>query len=144
MFTIENKKKSEKPKVVFFTEPREIDVNINILKELLPLMAKNNIRLYMKLHPFDKKSNYDRFDISYIDSLEEALISNICFARKSTTLLEALYNGSKVAAILTNPKDKAIFNTFPSLQSKEITKAFTVNELYNWISNNIHSIKTVD
>jgi hypothetical protein len=75
---------------------------------------------------FDKK-------IKFIDEFKEAICSNICFSRKSTILLEAIYNNSQAAAILTNNKDRIIFNTFPSLKDDKINVFYDKDELFNWL-----------
>lgn len=129
--------KKEK-KIVFFTEPREPYVNLKIIRELLPQLKKANIDLYIKHHPGDRIDDYVEFigKVKVIKSLDEALSNNICFARKSTTLIEALYNNSQVAAILINEKDKSIFSTFPSLQDDKISVFFDINNLCYWIESN--------
>ena len=137
MFKVKSFNKTCDRKIIFFTEPREISVNVNILNELIPLLDKVGLRLSLKLHPKDKLKNYSSFDVDLIDSIEEALINNICFARKSTTLIECIYNNSKAAAILTNSKDICLFHAFPSLQNKEIHVATNVSELFIWIKINI-------
>lgn len=138
MFMVNPIKQSHEKKVVFFTEPREVYVNIGIIIELLPLLKKVGVRLSLKLHPKDSEKNYLSFDIDYLDSIEEALSDNICFARKSTTLIECLYNNSKAAAILTNSKDSSLFYTFPSLQTEEIFISNNINELSQWILKNLN------
>lgn len=140
MFKVKSFNKTSDRKIVFFTESREINVNINVIKELIPLLNKIGLRLCLKLHPKDNLKNYSFFDVDLIDSIEEALINNICFARKSTTLIECMYNNSKAAAILTNSKDISLFHTFPSLQNKEIHVTTNVNELFKWIKINIDRI----
>jgi predicted nucleic acid-binding protein len=122
--------------IVFFTEPREVYVNIKIIDELLPLMEKQAMRLSIKLHPKDKKVDYEKYgtQINIIEDFNEAISNNICFSRKSTTLLEAVYNGSKAAAILINSKDKAVFNTFPSLQDEKINVFYSTMDLFNWLN----------
>lgn len=125
--------------VIFFTEPRDINVNIDIIKELLSSLEKKKIKLYLKLHPVDKKENYKEFNVNYISDYELSLTGNICISRKSTILLEAIYNQSLPIAIITNPKDRTMFALFPSLNAKEIVKTYSVQELVNVIESNIYS-----
>lgn len=120
------------PRLIFFTEPREVEVNLRILDELLPLLQEKGVELFLKLHPKDSHGTYASYDVSFIDDTKEALAHNVCFARKSTTLLEAVANGSSAAAIIVNPRDKAIFNTFISLQIREIEQCFSINSLRDW------------
>lgn len=124
-------------KVVFFSEPREPEVNKQIIEALLPLLKEKGLRLNIKFHPGDIRKDYSGYDMDIIEDLDEALSNNICFARKSTTLLEAAYSGSTAAAILLNEKDKNIFYSFPSLQSERLTVTTSVAELYDWICGKI-------
>lgn len=133
MFKLENITRSNQKKVVFFTEPREVYVNQEIIETLIPLLEKKEIKLYLKLHPGDKKSDYTKYNVHFINNLDEALTGNICISRKSTTLLEATYNESVAAAVLINAKDKSIFYTFPSLQSERINVTKSIPELFKWI-----------
>ena len=121
--------------IVFFTEPREVNVNYKIIDGLLPLMENQKMKLSIKLHPKDNKSDYDRYEkkANIIMDFNEAVSHNICFARKSTTLLEALYNNSCAGAILINQKDKAIFNTFPSLCDDKINTFYCISDLFDWL-----------
>lgn len=122
-------------KVVYFSEPREPEVNAQIIGKLLPEMKKRNIPLYLKRHPKDNPKEYDVFaqDIGVIEDLKEAVCGNICIARKSTVLLEGLYNNAACAAIVTNEKDRAIFSMFPSLQDKRIEVFKDIPALIQWI-----------
>lgn len=120
-------------KVVYFSEPREPEVNMQIIEALLPLFKEKGLRLNIKFHPGDIRKYYSGYDMDIIEDLDEALSNNICFARKSTTLLEAAYSGSSAAAILLNEKDKNIFHSFPSLQSEKIKVTKSIDELSEWI-----------
>lgn len=136
MFRTKTKMQNMQKRVVYFTEPREPFVNTEILRSILPLCENDGITLCIKHHPGDNLNDYKEFDnrLTVIDNLDDALSNNICFARKSTTLIEALYNGSKVAAIITNNKDNSIFKTFPSLQDSNINVFYSINSLFEWIS----------
>lgn len=135
MFEYHYEKPHEKM-IIFFTEPREVNVNIEIVKGLLPKLKKNGWILYLKLHPGDNKANYDGMDVEYISDYELSLTGNICISRKSTILLEAIYNNSLPVAIITNSKDQTMFKLFPSLNAKEIIKTYNVDELYDVIKLN--------
>lgn len=134
MFSLKYQNKQEK-RVVYFSEPRESNVNMEILEELYAGLVAEGIPLYIKHHPKDIKEEYKRFEktVAEIEDLAEAVTGNICIARKSTVLLEALYNNSESAAIVVNVKDDAIFNTFPSLQDERISRFEKVSELVEWI-----------
>ena len=133
MLKLDSNNKEHPQYVIFFTEPREINVNIEIVSELKQLMDTNGWTLYLKLHPTDKKSNYDFLECPYVTDYTESLTGNICISRKSTILLEAIYNGSTPIAIITNDKDASIFKTFPSLNSDKIIKKYNVKDLFNTI-----------
>ena len=132
MFRLDNVKPHEKH-VVYFSEPREVEVNIQIVTELIPLLKEKGITLYLKLHPGDIKSNYDKLDAPQLTDYTEAMVGNVCIARKSTCLLEAIYNNSTPIAIITNPKDQTIFDLFPSLNTEKIIKTYNVKELFEQI-----------
>lgn len=129
MLTLKIIKKTHNKLVVYFTEPREINVNVEIINKLLPELSNRRIDLFLKLHPGDIKENYNNLDVQYINDYGEAITDNICISRKSTILLEATYNNSTSIAIITNKKDESIFNNFPSLNSDKIIKTFSVHEL---------------
>lgn len=131
----ENSTKHE-PHIVFFTEPREVNVNIEIIKGLTPQLKKRGWRLYLKLHPGDKKSDYDNLDVDFLTDYNEALCGNVCISRKSTILLEAIYNDSVPISIITNVKDQTIYDNFPSLQSDKIIQTHTIKELMAEIEKN--------
>lgn len=132
MFKLDNPKPHKKH-VVYFSEPREVEVNIQIVSELIPLLKEQGITLYLKLHPGDVKSNYDNLDAPQLTDYTEAMVGNVCIARKSTCLLEAIYNNSTPIAIITNPKDQTIFDLFPSLNTEKIIKTYNVKELFEQI-----------
>jgi hypothetical protein len=127
-------------KIVYFSEPREGNVNHQIISGLLPFLKDFNVSLKLKLHPKEKQEEYQKYNLEIIEDFNEAIIGNICFSRKSTILLEALYNDSISSAILINQKDKTIFSNFPSLQIKDINQAYNFKELANWIIES-HKIK---
>lgn len=122
--------------VIFFTEPREVNVNLEIINGLLPRLRKEGITLYLKLHPGDNKHNYDGINVEYITDYDLSMTGNICVSRKSTILIEAIYNHSLPVAIITNPKDNSTFNMFPSLNAKEIIKTYSIDELIDVIMDN--------
>ncbi len=119
--------------VVFFTEPREVYIHYHIIEELAPLLAGVGIKLYLKLHPADKRADYEGLKLDIITDYNMSLTNNICIARKSTTLLEAVYNDSKPIAIITNALDQNFFDTFPSLNTDSIIKTHSVSELFDVI-----------
>ena len=119
--------------IIFFTEPREVNVNLDIVSGLLPLLKKDGIKLYLKLHPGDNQAHYEGLDVEYITDYDLSMSGNICVSRKSTVLIEAIYNHSLPVAIITNPKDQNIFNTIPSLNAEQIIKTYSVEELYRVI-----------
>lgn len=125
---------NHKKKLIFFTESRDVHVNQEIVEQMLSYLKGTDYKLYLKLHPADKKDNYSSYNIEFIENFDESICDNICIARKSTVLLEATYNGSLSAAILINNKDKAMFYTFPSLQSERIMIFTSVKELVYWIN----------
>lgn len=122
-------------KIVYFTEPREPYVNIEILRPLVKKLGEHGYKLYIKHHPKDNMADYEEFngEIEEIQELSEAIVGNICIARKSTVLLEGLYNDALCAAIVINEKDNTLFRMFPSLMDEKIQQFHSVEELTNWI-----------
>ncbi len=133
MLKLDSTNEKHQQYIIFFTEPREINVNIDIISSLKEKMDKQGWTLFLKLHPTDKKSNYDSLGCPYITDYTTALTGNICISRKSTILLEAIYNDSIPIAIITNDKDASIFKTFPSLNSEKIIKKYNVEDLFDTI-----------
>lgn len=136
MFKVKNDQYIHNPILVFFTEPREVYVNKQIIESLLPLLKDQGIQLHLKLHPKDNIKDYSVYNLPIIKDLSDSICGNICISRKSTTLLEASYNKSKCAAILLNSKDQAIFDTFPSLHSERIEAFNSIETLILWIISN--------
>ncbi|WP_045860374.1 hypothetical protein [Teredinibacter purpureus] len=120
-------------KVVYFSESRDTHVNLSIVKTLYNL----GVDFSVKLHPKDSKSNYSHigFNLIFIDDYVDAICNRICVARKSTVLLEALFNGSISIAYLENSKDKYyVEHLFPSLQAKGIKQVFCESDLKEELS----------
>ncbi len=136
MFSLNIARNREKPrKIVYFTEPREPHVNIEILRPLVKQLCNYGYKLYIKHHPKDNMADYEEFngEIEEIQELSEAIVGNICIARKSTVLLEGLYNDALCAAIVINEKDNALFRMFPSLMDDKIQQFHSIEELTKWI-----------
>lgn len=137
-------KKDNERKVVFFTEAHEQEVNIFILKELQKRLKKYNIKLYIKPHPKENINVYkQKFpDMTILSDFGEAITKNICLARRSTILVEALYNKSIACSILVNSNDYSIYKFYPSLQDKSINVFFNINDLTEFIKkhNNVENI----
>lgn len=136
MFSLNINWNKEKPrKIVYFTEPREAYVNIEILRILLKYLDEFGHKLYIKHHPKDNMADYEEFygQVEEIPDLSDAIVGNICIARKSTVLLEGIYNNALCAAIIINEKDKALFRMFPSLMDDRIQQFYNVEDLSSWI-----------
>lgn len=116
---------------VYFTEPYEIEVNIEIIRLVKDFANTNNKKLYLKLHPKDKFVHYEKLEIEEIKNFNSAITNNICLARKSTVLLEAIYNNSQAIAVLLNEKDEFGIQQFPSLGDSKIRKARSSKQLIN-------------
>jgi hypothetical protein len=114
---INNEHTNSNRKIVFFTEPNDIDLNRDVLLYLL----EGTLDFYVKLHPRDKKYNYHDLDLKYIEDYSIAISGSVCLARKSTILIEAGFNNSKAIAIAVDTRDSLyIEEVFPSLSSDEI------------------------
>jgi hypothetical protein len=115
-------------RVCFFTEPRDQQVNFEIIDRLVEM----NIKLSIKLHPLESQKKYqDRYpSVEIVSDLQSALSSSTCLSRKSTVLVEASQRGKQAIAILINKKDKFyVENLFPSLSSERIEKISNFEDL---------------
>lgn len=125
--------KSKKRNLVFFPESREPEVNLQIME----FLVSEGFELYVKLHVKDNIENYAsvKANINIIESFDDAISSNICLARKSTVLVEALYNNSIAISILINNKDKSYVDLmFPSLVDERILRVETFPRLSNMLT----------
>jgi len=115
-------------RIVFFPESREPEKNIAIIQ----FLRTQNINFYVKLHIKDSLDHYRPFidESMLINSFNDAISNSICLARKSTVLLEALYNHSIPIAVLVDDKDRAYFKfMFPALNDESIRKVYSFEEL---------------
>ena len=119
-------KEIDSAKIVFFTEPRNVQVNRLIIK----ILEDNNIAFRVKLHPADRSENYEETDLDFVEIFPELLLCSTWVARKSTVLVEALYRGAESIAILVDSKDEYYANNvFPSLSDASIRKVYSESEL---------------
>jgi hypothetical protein len=115
-------------RIVFFPESREPEKNFAIIE----FLKKQGIDFFVKIHGKDNLDNYRTLiDESWlIDDFNQAISNSICLARKSTVLLEAIYNHSTPIAILVDDKDRSYFEfMFPSLKDESILKVYSFDEL---------------
>ncbi len=127
-------KAQKEKRIIFFPESREPEKNLVIIK----FLKAANIKFYVKLHGKDSLDNYRPFidESSLVNDFDDAISNSICLARKSTVLLEAIYNHSTPIAILVDDKDRSYFEfMFPSLKDENILKVYSLDELKNLIDN---------
>lgn len=114
--------------IVFFPESRGAEVNLSILGDLLGL----GYDIAVKLHPKDDVANYKHYagQITFVSDFDASISNKICLARKSTVLVEAIYNNSTPIAILTDPRDRGyVEHMLPSLSDGQIMRVYSVEEL---------------
>ncbi|HFL3828589.1 TPA: hypothetical protein ACG3RW_003952 [Clostridioides difficile] len=87
-------------KVVFFTQPKDIKFTKKIIFIIAQYLKSKNEKLYIKVHPLERKSDYLIENTEIINSFEEAIFGNLCISLSSTVLLEALYNDSLSLSII--------------------------------------------
>jgi hypothetical protein len=119
-------------RLCFFTEPRDPEVNHEIVKSLM----EKGVNFSLKLHPLESSEDYrKRFpEVEQIEDFNDAIGSSTCLARKSTILLEASRRGARSIAVLISEKDRVyVMKIFPSLCSKNILRAFTFDELHEML-----------
>jgi hypothetical protein len=123
--------KTQKEKqIVFFPESREPEKNLAIIR----FLKTQNVNFYVKLHVKDSLDHYRPFidESTLINDFDDAISNSICLARKSTVLLEAIYNHSIPIAVLVDNKDRAYSEfMFPALNDESIRKVYSFKELQN-------------
>ncbi len=87
-------------KVVFFTQPKDIKFTKKIIFIIAQYLKPKNEKLYIKVHPLERNSDYLIENTEIINSFEEAIFGNLCISLSSTILLEALYNDSLSLSII--------------------------------------------
>ncbi|WP_275723459.1 hypothetical protein [Vibrio furnissii] len=120
-------------RIVFFTESRDVDVNRKIITDL----KNSGLSFSLKLHPKDDKINYAAFSgLHFEEDYATAMTGVICLARKSTVLIEALFNHSLSVAYVIHSKDSYyVTSVFPSLNDTSIVKCRNSRELLEFIKN---------
>ncbi len=129
-----NIKKDKERSIVFFPESREPEVNLKIME----FLVKEGFEVLVKLHVKDRIENYASVfnKVQFIESFDEAISNNICLARKSTVLVEALYNNSVSISVLIDKRDKSYVDLmFPSLLDPKILRAVTFFDLKKILTN---------
>lgn len=129
LFTVPSPQSGER-RVIFLTEVGENYINCQIIEALHAFLAPKGMELWVKLHPKDLKSSYSQYPfLRFEENYNKALCGNICVSRKSTALLEAVYNNSSSCAIVLIGKDTFEFENFPSLQHENIRRFESLDAL---------------
>lgn len=114
--------------IVFFPESRGVEVNLSLLKNLLGLGHK----ISLKLHSKDSVENYKEYadQVTFLHDFDAAISNKICLARKSTVLVEAIYNNSIPIAVLIDQRDQGyVEHMLPSLVDDQIIRVYSFEEL---------------
>ena len=115
-------------KIIFFTEPRVPQINL----EICSFLQECKFEFYVKLHPSESKERYSKSlkGLQFEDNYDVALRQNICVARTSSVLVEALHNDSIPISIIVNDYDSYVVdNLLPSLRSSGVLRANSLQEL---------------
>lgn len=121
-------KAHKEKRIVFFPESREPEKNLAIIQ----FLKDQEVDFSVKLHGKDNIDYYRPLidESLLIDDFDNAISNSICLARKSTVLLEAIYNHSTPIAVLVDDKDRSYFEfMFPSLKDESILKVYSFIEL---------------
>ena len=119
-------------KIVFFTEARGIKIN----QKIMSYMTELELPFFVKIHPKDSYANYSGIisQEKIVKDFNFAIANSVCLARKSTVLVEALYNNSRSIAVLIDSGDKGYANfVMPSLLDEGIQRAYSLDELSSLI-----------
>jgi hypothetical protein len=114
--------------IVFFPESREPEINLLIMQAVIEL----GFSLTVKLHPLDTEKNYCSIasQVTFTKDFNFAISNHICLARKSTVLVEAIYNNSIPIAVLIDKRDRFfVEQMLPSLADDKIRKVLSYKEL---------------
>lgn len=109
-------------RIILFTEPRAPDVNLAICRFLLD----SDVKFYIKIHPSENKEFYSAAfkDLKFEDSYDSAICGNVCLARTSSILIEALHNRSLAVSVIMNDYDSFVVdNLLPSLRRPDVQRA---------------------
>lgn len=87
-------------KVVFFTQPVHIEATKKSMHYIAKYLESQKQKLYIKVHPLEKSSDYIIENTEMINELEKAIVGNICISLCSTVLMEAIYNESLSISII--------------------------------------------
>lgn len=121
-------------KVVFFTQPINTECTKKIINTISRYLESRGQKLYIKVHPLEKKTNYKIKNAEYIDKFEDAIVENICISFASTSLIEAIYNDShsvSVVHLINNILNLTGNNEF--LNDKRIFKPKAEEDLFKLI-----------
>ncbi|EMP3073214.1 hypothetical protein WKW58_07645 [Vibrio alginolyticus] len=131
MFTRTSMKISIPGTVVFFTEGRGVHTNCLIIEAL----KRQKVDFFVALHPKDNMNNYQHISgLKYLNSKDISLEGVFCLCRKSSILVDALYNdGIPIALLLDEYDKKMYFGGFPSLQDENIKKFSSMDELFKYL-----------
>jgi len=116
---------------IFFTQPDDIKTNKEIIKLLVDGLGEGKI-LYLKLHPRDRIENYNEIkdNVKIVRETDGYIVNNICIARTSTVLLEAVHNNSVAISFLINNKDNIDVNyKYISIGDETISKVRSIKEM---------------
>ncbi|HIF9339304.1 TPA: hypothetical protein ACX6RO_003428 [Photobacterium damselae] len=100
--------------ITFYTQPYEYDINIKIILTLISFALNNNKKIAVKLHPRDSGEYYrdiiyKNSEIIYIisgtNATDSLINTDICIARTSSVIIEALSTGVPVIVCLFSDFD---------------------------------------
>jgi len=128
------KKDKNTTKFVYFTSGTNDEIDIEISSHIAGTLAQHGKTLYLKCKPGYKNDTFRKMkNTKEIVSITDALCGNICMARGSAVLVEALYNGSVSIQILL-PEDGIMRNQMiPSLESEKIMHFLKLDDIDRWI-----------
>lgn len=119
----QDKENSKVKRVVFFTQPRDIESTKKIVRVISRYLETRKQKLYIKIHPSEKSSNYGIENTEIINGFEEAIVGNICISLSSTVLVESLYNDSiSISIILLVKGDIQLTGNNEFLNDRRILK----------------------
>lgn len=121
-------------KVVFFTQPIEVEKSIEIISNLSKMFFPQR-KIYIKVHPLEKKESYDIYNTEFIDDFNAALYGSCCISLASTVLIESKFNKSVSVSIINLViSDWELTCEYEYLKDLNINKPRSIHELIKLIN----------
>lgn len=130
-YCIENdNNETRKKRIVYFTDGNGSYFDLIIVENLYKNFHKSGIVFSIKYHANENMGLYSAFnDIDVETDINVALVGNICVARDSTVLVEALYNNSISIQVILDGDSRVEAKVIPSMDDPKIIHVNSLPDL---------------